>query len=125
MTRSSKLPKKATSATGRNKIVPAGPSEAGPTPVLVGGGVAARLGVGVGVDVAMGVGVGVAPAASTWSVAVARMVPPTVSVPVTMWSPTTVAVHKAPLQEPPPSMVKVIVEVASQELPSAAKPVAV
>ena len=83
MTRSSKLPKKATSATGRNKIVPAGPSEAGPTPVLVGGGVAARLGVGVGVDVGVdvgvgegegvgvGVGVGVAPAAFTWSVAVA------------------------------------------------------
>ena len=99
----------------------AGPSEAGPTPVLVGGGVAARLGVGV----AMGAGVGVAPAASTWRVAVARMVPPTVSVPVTMWSPATVAVHKAPLQEPPPSMVKVIEAVASQELPSAAKPVAV
>jgi len=123
MTRSSKLPKNATSATGRNKIVPVGPSEAGPTPVLVGGGVATRLGRGV--DVAMGVGVGVAPAASTWSVAVARMVPPTVSVPVTMWSPATVAVHKAPLQEPPPSMVKVIEAVASQELPSAAKPVAV
>jgi hypothetical protein len=82
-------------------------------PVLVGGAVAARLGVGV------------APVASTWSVAVPRMVPPTVSVPVTMWSPATVAVHKAPLQEPPPSMVKVIEEVASQELPSAAKPVAV
>jgi hypothetical protein len=63
--------------------VPAGPSEAGPTPVLVGGAVAARLGVGV------------APVASTWSVAVPRMVPPTVSVPVTMWSPATVAVHKA------------------------------
>ena len=58
MTRSSKLPKNATSATGRNKIVPVGPSEAGPTPVLVGGGVATRLGRGV--DVAMGVGVGVA-----------------------------------------------------------------
>ena len=105
--------------------MPAGPSEAGPTPVLVGGGVTARLGVGVGIGVAMGVGVGVAPAASTWSVAVARMVPSSVSIPVTMWSPATVAVHKAPLQEPPPSMVKVIEEVASQELSSASKPVAV
>ena len=42
-----------------------------------------------------------------------------------MWSPATVAVHECAGQAVPESMVKVIEEVASQELPSESKPVAV
>jgi hypothetical protein len=64
MSRTSRPPNRANRATTRSQIVLPDPSEPGPTPVLVVGGVAAGVGVGVaagvGVGVAAGVGVGVA-----------------------------------------------------------------
>src|ERR1035437_5513271 len=47
-------PKGATRARGRSQSVPPRSSEVGPTPVLVGGGVAALVGDGVGVGAAVG-----------------------------------------------------------------------
>ena len=54
MSRTSRPPKRAIRAPSRNQIVLPDSSEEDPTPVLVGGGVAALVGEGVGVGATVG-----------------------------------------------------------------------
>jgi hypothetical protein len=81
MARASRPPKNAIRATGRDQMMPPAAPEAGVTPVLVGGGVAALVGEGVGVGATVGAtvggagvgGAGVAAAAMTSTLAKASL----------------------------------------------------
>jgi hypothetical protein len=77
MARASRPPKNAIRATGRDQMMLPVAPEAGVTPVLVGGGVAALVGEGVGVGATVGGagvgGAGVAAAAMTSTLAKASL----------------------------------------------------